>query len=356
MILLFDPDPPLLRWCKVEQGSFSEDECEFGTDWPNVILRKSGDLKTLEGLGYVLYNGGEEIERPISLVTEGSLGKVERALSLLPESNDMTLKVAQHWVARFPGIPHVLLCDSAFFVSLPPQASTYAVPYELRQKGIRRYGGYGLYHQWAWEQVQPSITGSAGRVISIFLGDHTNTAAIQKGQPVETSLGFSSVEGIVSSHGCGEIDPTVISQLSSAGMSLEEINEVLTRESGFTALLGKECSLQDIVDNWEASDMSRVRAVFFYSIKKHIGALIATLGGVDAIAFLTDRLRNPERLILEICQMLEFLGLRCKYNLAETDGSRDLAANGSRIKAFWLRINKLHMIAEKVQSLITKEA
>ena len=351
MLLIFDPDPPFLRWCKIENRDFSESKCEFGLEWPKKVIGSIDDIEKVEAIGYLLHHGGELIRKPESLMSAESLPEIEKCIRFLPEYNNLTFKAAQYWMAKLPAIPHILFCDTAFFVDLPAQASTYAVPYELRKKGVRRYGGYGLCHQWAWEQTRPLLSESVGKVISIYLGDHTNIAAIEHGKPVETTIGFTSAEGILSSNSCGDIDPTVIFNLNAVGMSFAEINGLLSREGGFTGILGRECSFVDILQDGDSPDIAAVREILRYHITKYIGAFVSILGGVDAIVFLSEHLEESMSFISEICHILEFLGLERQIALNENRGWNP-AEDSSGINAFCLKYSKWKIMSEKADLLL----
>jgi acetate kinase len=353
MIILFDPNPPFLRWCKVEDGIFSENRCTFGPRWADAVIMDAGSIDRIHAIGYMLYNGGSNITSSANILSQDLLARVERCVGLLPEHNDITLKIAQYWIDKLPKIPHILFCDTAFFTDLPTEVSTYAIPYELCKKGIRRYGGYGLFHQWAWKKTQSFLNDQPRKLLSIYLGNHTNIAAIKNGMPLETTLGFSSLEGIPSSTGCGDIDTTIVFQLHSAGMSLEEINRLLSRESGFTGLLGKKCGFLDIVRNSD-SEIAVVRDILCYNILKYAGAFISILGGVDSIAFLSTHIRESLNLISDICNRLEFLGLKCNTIQDLNEDFFRLSATDSRVEAYCMHCNQWKVMLEEAERLLKR--
>jgi Acetate kinase len=350
MIVLFDPEPPLVRWCIVNNDIITEHVCAFETDWLNNVQKEIKKYKPLEAIGYLLYHGGEEIKNPLTLFSSQFLPHIERCIRFLPEYNELILRIVKECYTMMSDIHHIILCDTAFFLNLPMEARIYAVPEELRKRGIRRYGGFGLSHQWAWEQVL-LLNESAKRMISIFLGDHTNISAIKDGQVVETSIGFTPVEGVISSNSCGDIDPTIVFQLVSSGMSLKEINNLLSREGGFTGLLGEFTSLSDILKNSSDNpDLSLARDIFIHQVKKYIGAYISVLGGIDILTFMTDKIEETRDLILQICRSLEFIGLKCRTN--EDQDFKILSDDGSPIKAYCLKYNKWNVLTEKITNFI----
>jgi acetate kinase len=355
MVVLFDPSPPLLRWCTIHDGELSEGRCEFGEYWQNTVDAHVRDLEEVETVGYVLHHGGEEIDKPVSRMTPDSLKNLERCMRFLPEYNEVTLRTAEYWMSKLPNIRHILLCDTAYFVKLPPEASDYAVPSALRKDGIRRYGGFGLCHQWAWEQTELLLGHKERRLISVYLGDHSNLAAIANGSPVDTTIGFTPVEGIISSGGCGDIDPTIVFQLHSTGMSLREITRMLSRESGFTGILGRESVFADILRGWDEPEVSSAREIFCYSLRKSIGAFLSVLGGVDAIVFLTDKPSESMRLILGLCTSMELLGANCRPAPEKQGHVWSIAHSGSRVRIYCLTYDKWNILVELTNRFTLQE-
>lgn len=321
MILIFEPAPPFIVWSKRESKHFSQNKCLFKPGWFATVLKDIGDIKKVKAIGYVLHHGGEEIDKAISRIVPETIKKVKRSIKYFPEYNSITSKVLDHWMTELPDISHVLLCETAYFLNMPQEASTYAVPYELRKKGIRRYGGYGLCHQWASEQMASDAEKFVQKLVSVYLGDTTNIAAIKNGKAIETSIGFTPVENMLSLRNCGDIDPTIIFKLHSTGMSFEEINELLSEKSGFVALNGGNCSFLDIVQRGNKSIKAGVREIFLYTVIKHIGSFISILGGVDALVFTSEHIQETMDFIQEISDAFAFLGLVdvvcLKYNKHE---------------------------------------
>jgi acetate kinase len=355
MILIFDPDPPAIRWSLLGQGKQIENGLEFDMSNDDRMLSRITQPDAIEAVGYVLYHGGEIVKQEETALTERSLRSLERCIPFFPEYNEMTFKVAQHWMARFPGIPHFLFCDTAFFLDLPLETSTYAVPYALRKKGIRRYGGYGLFHQNACERLKGLSLPSTQRVLSVYLGNHSNVAAIRDGKPVETSIGFTPVEGIVSSNSCGDLDPTIVFQLLYAGMSLSEINRLLTRESGFAGLVGHPCTFRDIVRPGEEPQAQFAFEKLTYDVKRYIGGFIPILGGLDVIVFQSEDIDMANDLILDLCASLEFLGLRIAEKPRRQADYSILTRHASPTQVVCIQSNKADIIGRRIRKLMNKE-
>ena len=336
MMLIFEPDPPFIRWHTIDNKRLSQYRVIFDTPCLEKIGRKISKINGEKSMvfGYLLPNGGEEIGKPVSLLTDKSLIGMERCIKFLPESNNIIYEAASYLSKKFPDSRHVLFCDTAFFINLPEKASTYAIPYKLREKGIRRYGGYGLCHQWAWEETKRAFGKDVQKVISVYLGNPPNLAAIRNGMPVETTIGFTSVEGIPSLNACGDIDPTVVFQLHAEGMSFERINNLLSRGSGLSCLSNK------------ASEVLR------YHIVRYIGAFISILGGVDALVFTAEGIEETKDFILGICHLLDFLGFESRMRIRKTTNGVILSEDGSKIKGLCLKYDKRKILNEKAVSLI----
>ena len=310
MLLLFAPDPPNLRWCVFESAAARSSLCSFGDDWLQRVKKDSGDLRRVSSVGYLLRHGGDRIKEPVQRITTQTLGEVQDTVRFLPEFNDITCKVLDLWTRELPHVPHFLFCDTAFFSGLPDVAGTYAVPEELREKNVRRYGSYGLVHQWAWQMAGSLKKSKVGKMVSVYLGDHPNIAAVRDGKSLDTTIGFTPVEGIPSRTSCGDIDATIVFELHSSGMSFHEINEILSKKSGFTALMGHRCSYRDLVGSPAGVGAAEALDILTYDIVKHIGSFAAVLGGLDTLTFATRHPEESVSLIREICRRLDFLRAR----------------------------------------------
>ena len=351
MKLFFDPYPPFLRWYKEENGNYKEGKCAFTPGWFDKVIKEVGGIKEIESVGYCLYRGGEIIKHPATALNPAVVKKLEECIKFSPECNALTFLAARRFVKELPGTRHTLLCDTAFFTNLPQEASTYSVPYELLKKGIRRYGGYGLCHQWVWEKTKEFCDIPINKAISVYLGNHTNIVALEKGAPKETSSGFANLEGIISSTSCGDIDPSVIFQLHSAGMSFATINRLLSNESGFTALMGKKTEFSDVLKNGKGAKEVALREIYYYNILKYVGAFISVLDGTDTIIFTSEEIKEAIPLVLEICKRFEFLGFKLKLK-SNIDGNKiifDLATKDSLIRVFCLEYNKRKVLTDWIK-------
>ena len=354
MNIIFEPVKSFLKLYKIDSSTKSEEKIELKPTMEEIISERLRKIGKVEALGYILYHGGELIRESISLLTSENISKVEECIKFSPEYNELTFNIASYGLSHFTSIPHILFCDTAFFFNLPEEANTYAVPYQLREQYIRRYGGYGICHQWTWKQVQSLYQESTSRILSIYLGNFTNITALKNGRPVETTIGFTPIEGIPSSTSCGDIDPTIIEQLYSTGLSFPEIKQLLTRESGFTGLSGKKTELLDILKRIDHPEYFAVYDIYRYNILKHIGAFISILGGVDTIVFVGKNVKKFKGLIFEICERLKFLGLKYKKNPNSIAKLLDITARKSSIKVFCLEYDKAEILRNEIVDFLNR--
>ncbi|MDD5010861.1 MAG: hypothetical protein PHQ00_01930 [Phycisphaerae bacterium] len=354
MILLFDSDTVYLHWCKVEDGNFIADKCELRSDWSHAVAKSTNNFEKVEAVGYFLHHGGEIIKKTATRLSAENISSLQKCLGFLPEYNDITAKTAGYYFKKLPKLPHILLCDTAFFLDLPGQVSGYAVPYQLSNKGIRRFGRYGIFHKWASKQVNSHLAAEHKRIVCVHLDEHTNLTAVKDSRPVDLSMGFTPTEGVLSGTSCGDIDPTIIFYLYSMGMPFDQINQILSGQSGFTAILGEKTDLFDILSGQRNEKKDFARQIYLYNVIKYIGSFISILGGLDGLVFFSDRLEKFESLIPQICEKLGFLGLKVAAEADKRQLVWDFTEKTSSIKIFGLKCNKWQVLTSEVETLLEK--
>ena len=319
-MLIIEPEFSGYRWFNLENHSTQ-------TGFVTVLAESAPRLNvpiTDETLcfGYILPLGGQFFPHTCTPITPETLEHLKASLCYWPEQNELLLRLAQDGLLRFPDRKHLLLCESAFFNDLPPKATHYALPLEWSNQGIRRYGSDGLCHQWVWQQTSRRLF-SPRRVVSVHLCDHPTVASVQDGLAIDTSQGFTPLEGIPSLHGSGYIDPSLVLDLAEQGMSPKSIRHMLVQESGWQAVANKIMSLVEIIEG-EGESSQLVREMLESSLLKAIGAGMAALGGTDALVFACTPLSRWQPFIDQLCHKLSLAGLAPKEN-----GSSDHSTNAS---------------------------
>jgi acetate kinase len=325
-------------------------------DWYQVVggVRGRGSLARVEGqparielpgkrsepdsLAYVLPNGGTEFTRAVTRLDTAVLQKALRCVPLWPAGNQPAVELMQDGLTRYPDAPQWVLCETALFAALPEAVSDYPLPYDLTQHGIRRFGGDGLLHQWLWQNLDGRQS-TLRRVVSIHLGDQPNVAALLNGQAVETSYGFSTLEGVPSRTGCGEIDPSIPLLLREQGQTPQKIRHLLAQDSGWQAVAGKKGSLIQLLEAQPANEL--LHAMLRAHLLKAVGRAMAALGGADALVFTAgDDLPRWLRLAGQVCRSLEFAGVKVLASPCYRKEAWVLSAEDSAIQVLALEAER----------------
>jgi len=249
-----------------------------------------------------IVHGGARFREPVAIDTD-----VERALEALTElaplHNAPALAALTEARRALPDVPHVAVFDTAFHATMPEEAFTYAVPAIWRDRwGIRRYGFHGLSVQWAAEQVR------VPRLVVCHLGGGCSVTAVRDGRSVDTTMGFSPLEGVPMATRSGSIDPEIALHLQRTGrLELEEIEHALEHESGLAGLSGISSRMEELQRSDDPAAGLAV-AVFTYRVACAVGAMAAALGGLDALVFTGGVGERSERIRNEVCERLRFLG------------------------------------------------
>ena len=273
---------------------------EDGASEPVESLRAVPD-----GIGAVAHrvvHGGERFREAV--VIDDAVGHELAAVAeLAPLHNRPALVAVEEARAVLPDVPHVAVFDTAFHATIPAHASTYAVPQRWRDEwGIRRYGFHGLSVQWAAEQVR------VPRLVVCHLGGGCSVTAVLDGRSIDTTMGFSPLEGVPMATRSGTIDPEIVLHLQRAGLlTADEIETALERESGLVGL-GGSARVEELETSAEAAARLALD-VFAYRVATAVGAMAAALGGLDALVFTAGVGENSESVRDAVCGRLAFLGV-----------------------------------------------
>lgn len=313
----------------------------------------------LAAVGHRVVHGGERFRAP-ALVDDDVVEAIRALAPLAPLHNPANLlgiEVARRVV---PGVPHVAVFDTAFHVTLPRSAYLYALPYDLyEQHGVRRYGFHGTSHAYVAAQAAELL----GRplteldLVTLHLGNGASACAVSKGRSVDTSMGFGPLEGLVMGTRSGDIDGTVTFFLARRlGLSLEQVETILNRESGLKGLAG--VSDQREVDRLAALGDDRAQIaleVATYRIKKYVGAYLAALGRLDAVVFTAGIGENDPLVRAMALAGLEGLGIEVDPARNEAPGreARAIHAAGSSVAVLVVPTDEERAIAEQAFACVT---
>jgi acetate kinase len=272
-------------------------------------------LAAIDAVGHRVVHGGDAFREPAQ-ITEYVIEGIRSCSRFAPLHNPHNLRGIQVALELLPGIPQVAVFDTSFHQTMPPEAYTYAIPPDVAGKlGIRRYGFHGTSHRFvagaAAERLGRPL--SALRLITCHLGNGSSVAAIRGGESVETSMGFTPLEGLVMGTRCGDLDPSVVLYLiESGGMSTADVAALLNERSGLLGLSGVSNDMREILAEAELGNPSARLAVDVYChrVRKYIGAYAAVLGGIDAVVFTGGIGENSAAVRERICGDLELFGIR----------------------------------------------
>ncbi|MDX6561931.1 MAG: acetate kinase [Gaiellales bacterium] len=270
--------------------------------------RKLGSLeeapRDVVAVGHRVVHGGPRFRAPVVL-NDDTLADLRSLVGLAPLHNAPALAAIDEARAAFPELPHIAVFDTEFHATLPEEASTYAVPERWRSVWhIRRYGFHGLAVQWAAEQVPVE------RLIVCHLGGGCSVSAVRDGRSIDTTMGFSPLDGVPMATRAGSLDAAAILYLLRSGAAaLDEIDSVLERESGLLGLSGLSGSVAEL-ERATAPAARRALDLYCYRIACAAGSLAVALGGLDAIAFSGGVGEGSAFVRSEVCGRLGVLGVR----------------------------------------------
>ena len=273
----------------------------------------------VEAIGHRVVHGGEKICTPV-LIDRLVKNIIEEYSEMAPLHNPPNLEGIEACEQIFPGIPQVGVFDTAFHATMPPKAYLYALPIEIyRNDQVRRYGFHGTSHKYVTYEAARylNLDISSLKIISCHLGNGSSIAAVEKGHCIDTSMGFTPLEGLMMGTRCGDLDPAIIFYLMEhKRMTAAEVNEMLNKKSGLLGLADIGSSdMRDIEQNINDGHAQAKAAfeVFCYRIKKYIGAYIAAMGGADIIVFTAGIGENSDMVRASVCCGLEGLGIDPGY-------------------------------------------
>ena len=328
------------------------------TDPGHGVLKS---LDQIEAVGHRVAHGGELF--PESCVVDDKVMEGIRSLcELAPLHNPANLLGIEAVKKLLPQVPQVAVFDTSFHQTMPDYAYMYAIPYECYEKlHVRRYGFHGTSHKFvahrACEFLGMDINDS--RIVTCHLGNGGSVTAVLNGKSVDTSMGFTPVEGVVMGTRCGNIDAGAVTYLQDKlGLDVDGITKLLNKKSGFLGVSGVSSDCRDIVNAYENGNYRAGLSLnmFYHSVRKYIGAYSAVMGGLDVIVFTGGIGENDCEARREICSTLGFLGV--DFDEAANKGVRGedklLTKAGSRVKVLTLSTNEELVIARDTMNLTRK--
>ena len=315
-------------------------------------LREWLNGRRIAALGHRVVHGGVRHARPTRVAPE-LLAELDALVPLAPLHEPHNLAPIRAVLALDPTIPQVACFDTAFHRTVPEVAQAYALPLELREAGVRRYGFHGLSYEYIASVLPgraPNVAG--GRVVVAHLGNGASACAMDAGVSVATTMGFTALDGLPMGTRCGDLDPGVVLHLmAQKGMDAPAIEDLLYRRSGMLGLSGGISS--DFRDLLASADPRAAFAVevFCYRTARHVASLAGALGGLDGLVFTAGVGENAAPVRAAICRACAWLGLELDEAANAAHGPR-ISAPGSRVEAWVVPTDENLMIARHTLALV----
>ena len=318
-------------------------------------------LEDIEAVGHRVVHGAEEFVCS-QLITDKVIAQLEKCSVFAPLHNPANILGIRAVSAVLPEVPQVGVFDTAFHQTMPAYAYMYGLPYEYYEKyGIRRYGFHGTSHKYVSAKGAKfaGLDINDSKIITCHLGNGSSIAAVMNGKSIDTTMGFTPLEGLLMGTRCGNIDPEVVTYIQEKeGLSASEMSKVMNKKSG---MLGLSCLSSDCRDLSEAADGGNAKAKLTlkkltYDITKFIGAYAAAMNGVDLIVFTGGIGENNSRIRRRVCENLTYLGVKFDYDANAVRGEDTIITlPDSKVKVALITTNEELMIARDTMHIVQNE-
>jgi acetate kinase len=317
-------------------------------------------MKEINAVGHRVVHGGEYFASSV-IITDEVKAALEKCCDLAPLHNPANLIGIAACEEIMPGVPQVGVFDTAFHQTMPERAYLYALPYEYYEKyKVRRYGFHGTSHRFVSEEVCKMMDRpyDQTKVITCHLGNGGSVCAVRNGKSIDTTMGFTPLEGLVMGTRAGDVDVAAVTYLmKKEGLTADEMDNILNKKSGVLGLSGVSSDFRDIEEAAEAgNDRAEIALdVFAYKVAKRIGAYASAMNGVDAIVFTAGLGENSGATRRAICDYLGWMGVHIdSYNNSLRGKAIEISATDSRVRVYVIPTNEELVIARDTKELLDK--
>lgn len=318
------------------------------------------DKNEIDAVGHRVVHGGEAFSGSV-LITDEVIREMTRCIDFAPLHNPPNLKGIAAAKALLPNVPQVGTFDTAFHQSMPSYAYFYGIPYVLYERhGIRRYGFHGTSHRYVSQRAAEMLgkTTADLKIITCHLGNGSSIAAVKNGKSVDTSMGFTPLEGLLMGTRCGDMDPAIVLHImAKEELTHGEMNTMLNKHSGIQGVSGLSSDMREIEANYDTNERARLSMdIFNYRIKKYIGAYAAAMGGVDVIVFTAGIGENSDFIREKVCRDMEFLGVRLdvEKNRSVRHQEAIISTPDSKVKLMVIPTNEELVIAMDTARIVNR--
>lgn len=320
------------------------------------------DLEEISAVGHRLVQGGEEFTESVCL-TPKVLSDFEKYCELAPLHNPAGLSAIEACTKKMkPGTPQIAVFDTAFHQTMPPEAYLYGFPYEYYEKmGIRKYGFHGTSHRYVSKRAAQIVGKPIEelKIVTCHLGNGSSIAAVKGGRSIDTTMGFTPLDGLIMGTRSGSVDPSAVTYImEKQNMTPAQMNDLLNKKSGYLGLSGVGSDNRDLQ---EAADNGNERAQITlkmqsYQIKKIIGGFAAAMGGLDIIVFTGGIGEHSEALRKDVCSDMQFLGISLDEEKNEKLSAKEakISKDDSKVGVYIIPTNEELMIARDTKRIVEK--
>ena len=316
------------------------------------------DIKEVEAVGHRVVHGGEKFAGSV-LITDEVKAALEECIELAPLHNPANIMGIEACEAILPGVPMVGVFDTAFHQTMPKSSYLYGLPHELYTKyGVRRYGFHGTSHRYVSQRAAAMLGKNIEdcKIITCHLGNGASVAAIDGGKSVDTSMGFTPLEGLIMGTRCGDIDAAILPFLmEKEGLDAKGFDKLMNKESGVYGMTGISSDFRDIEDAAAQNNELAQVALESYAkkVKKYIGSYAAEMNGVDAVVFTAGVGENGIDMRADIMANMDFLGMKLDEEANKVRGKeRVISTEDSKVKILLIPTNEELMIARDTLELV----
>jgi acetate kinase len=317
-----------------------------------VLVRESASVE-LRAVAHRVVHGGSVYRQPV-LVNPGVLENLEKLSALAPLHQPNNLNGIRAFAKAFPSTPQIACFDTAFHACLPEVEYRFALPPDLLDEGVRRYGFHGLSYQFVAQSLASLTPRSQGRTVVAHLGSGASLCAMLGGKSRATSMGFSALDGLIMGTRCGSLDAGVLLHLLAQGWDHARLEQLLYRQSG---LLGVSGATSDMRRLRASGDIRAALAIsmFTYRVIREAGAMTACLGGLDVLAFTGGIGEHDAMLRAEVCAQLAYLGVRLdgdKNSHTSASQAAPLHASDSAVEVWMVPTDEGRVAAQSANALL----
>jgi acetate kinase len=317
------------------------------------------DKSEIDAIGHRVVHGGERFTDSV-LITPELMSEIRSLIELAPLHNPHNIRGINACQKTLPDVPQVAVFDTAFHYKMPPHAYIYGIPYVFYKRyAIRRYGFHGTSHRYVSDRAATMLGKKLTdlKIVTAHLGNGASAAAVDRGISIDTSMGFTPLEGLLMGTRSGDIDAAVILHIMSREeLSLNEGNTLLNKHSGLMGISGLSSDMREIIEGSKTGNAQAKLAldVYCYRLKKYIAGYAAAMGGIDALVFTAGVGENSPIVRSMTCQGLEFMGIKVneEKNKLGVGKEVDISADDATVRTLSIPTNEELVIAQDTERIV----